>query len=850
MTVCDQAVHLPLPPQLDHAEDQPPAPPAPPLHPAPAPRRVAKDCADPGVPDDRAPPGARANATPALNSPQTQARPGPRCQDEVRQLCHGGALPEGERAGGVGEDPEAGVEVTEQQRAPSSRLRRTSSPEGGEGELPVRVPGTGHRSVGSAEGLAMPDLREAAGTEGTEHAPASGSGSRPSESAGGVCGQHRGLEGQGGVCGQRGSLEGHGGVCGHCDSLEAQGGVCGLHGSLQGQGGVCGQHESLQGQGGVCDSLEGEDEDLVQGPAAGTQSRDAEVQTVADGALTRAHLTPLVETACQTGGRPAEETSSDRAASRRDRVDRKADTARSAPSSAKRPTELHVHSGGQRGSQGDGRAKVGGGKGSRSSSRPKPKGAGKDKRDAPKDDVQSFNGEERVPLPPASSEQQSRQTEASGFRQRQREENSRMEQEPLDLSPGAVELQASRRPTETPAAAAATLAVVRRKRPDKEPEQSCRDHGKDKEAGSQQHGPPDSTKRHGVHGELHEPRDPGKNHAKHSVRAADDDDEDKDEQSAGAGNFSFRPDEVPEMQVMVNSLTPVLQRRRAAARRSNSHTGASSSSSAAGTPCTEDQLQRLLASFAASAESPERVEVDLPEPKQQAGRSSAKAKASREQAPDHRHEGGAGRASEISGGSLFIKPKFARTWHGPVQAGSGRAAAPRMGVAMMTSDAASLTLGHGARAGGAGGGGVGSHVHTMPVISRTLLDALHKRYCSYQYSSGGWSPLAAPLPPPAPPAASLTLHLPPQLASAPLKKLNSEGESDTGSSAPTSTQSSPRTLHTLGEDAAGGGAGGDGDQEGQASPDSSPATEQVRVVVVVVVVLEPWQRDPFTISDL
>ena len=799
MTVCDQAVHLPLPPQPDHAEDQPPAPPAAPLHPAPAPRRVAKDCADPGVPDDPAPPGARANATPALNFPQPQARPGPRGQDEVRQLCHGGALPEGERAGGVGEDPEASVELPEQQRAPGSRLRRASSPEGSEGELPVRVPGTGGRSVGSVQASAMPDLREAAGKEGTRHAPASGSGSRPPEPA----------------------------------------------------GGVCSQRDSLQCQGGVFGSLEGQDEHLVQGPAAGAQSRDAEVQTVADGALTRAHLTPLVETACQTGGRPAEEPSSDRAASRRDRVDRKADTARSASRSAKRPTELHVHSGGQRGSLGDGRAKVGGGKSSRSASRPKPRGAGKDKRDAPQEDVQSFNGQARVPLPPASSEQQSRQTEASGFRQREREQSARVEQEPLDLSPGAGELQASLRPTETPAAA--VVAVVRRKRPDKKPDQSCRDDGKDKEAGSQQHGPADSTKRHGVHGELHEPRDPGKNHAKHSVRAADDDDGEKDEEvSAGAGNFSFRPDEVPEMQVMVNSLTPVLQRRRSAARRSNSHTGASSSSSAAGTPCTEDQLHRLLASFAASAESPERVEVDLPEPRRQAGRSSAKAKASREQTPDHRHESGAVRASEVSGGSLFIKPKFARTWHGPVQAGSGRAAAPRMGVAMMTSDAASLTLGHGARAGGpGGGGGVGSHVHTMPVISRTLLDALHKRYCSYQYSSGGWSPHAAPLPPPAPPAASLTLHLPPQLASAPLKKLNSEGESDTGSSAPTSTQSSPRTLHTLGEDAGGGGGGGDGgDHEGQASPDSSPATEQVRVVVVVIVVLEPWERDPLNILDL
>ena len=821
MTVCDQAVHLPLPPQPDHAEDQPPAPPAPPLHPAPAPRRVAKDCADPGVPDDPAPPGARANDTPALNFPQPQARPGPRGQDEVRQLCHGGALPEGERAGGVGENPEAGVAVAEQQRAPGSRLRRTSSPEGSEAELPVRVPGTGHRSVGSVQASAMPDVREAAGKEGTKHAPASGSGSRPPAPAGGVCGQLGSLEGQGGVCGQRDSL--------------------------QGEGGFRGQLGSLQCQGGVCGSLEGQDENRVQGPAAGAQSRDAEVQTVADGALTRAHLTPLVETACQTGGRPAEETSSDSAASRRDRVDRKADTARSAARSAKRPTELHVHSGGQRGSLGDGRAKVGGGKGSRSSSRPKPRGAGKDKRDATKDDEQSFSGEERVPLLPASSEQQPRQTDASGVRQREREESARMEQEHLDLSPGAVELQASLRPTETPAAA--VVAVVRRKRPDKEPDQSCRDDGKDREAGSQQHGPPDSTKRHGVHGDLHEPRDPGKNHAKHSVRGADDDDGEKDEEkSAGAGNFSFRPDEVPEMQVMVNSLTPVLQRRRSAARRSNSHTGASSSSSAAGTPCTEDQLHRLLASFAASAESPERVEVDLPEPRRQAGRSSAKAKASREQTPDHRHESGAERASEVSGGSLFIKPKFARTWHGPVQAGSGRAAAPRMGVAMMTSDAASLTLGHSARAGGpGGGGGVGSPVHTMPVISRTLLDALHKRYCSYQYSSGGWSPLAAPLPPPAPPAASLTLHLPPQLASASLKKLNSEGESDTGSSAPTSTQSSPRTLHTLGEDGDGGGGGGDGgDHEGQASPDSSPATEQVRVVVV----LEPSGRDPLNILDL
>ncbi|XP_070197545.1 serine-rich adhesin for platelets-like isoform X2 [Littorina saxatilis] len=313
-------------------------------------------------------------------------------------------------------------------------------------------------------------------------------------------------------------------------------------------------------------------------------------------------------------------------------------------------------------------------------------------------------------------------------------------------------------------------------------------------------------------------------------------------------NFRFSVDEVPEMQVMVNSLTPVLQRRKAAARRSNSHSGvAGGSSSNDNTPCSED-LQKLLAAFVAHAEEEQAKEekekseavktqttgdsevVIRQTPGDQKRERSAEKKTLSCKMPG---ESTAADPCQDGGSGLFIKPKFARTWHGPVQAGGGRAA-PRMGLAMMTSDTAALTLGHAVRGGGRGGQSGIVHVHTLPVISRTLLDAMHKRYCSYQYSASNAGGMT-PLPPPKPPETSLTFSLPPSLASAPLKKLplNSEGESDTGSSAATSsTQSSPRTPHT-GQDGgeACGGDGGD-DADGQhselPSPDSSPATSEKR----------------------
>ena len=758
MTVCDQAVHLPLP-QLDHAEDQPSAPPAP-LHPVPGPRRAAKDSPDPGADDDPAPPCAPVGGTPALNAARTEApRRCPSDHDGVAEFGRGGPLPQGETAGGGDEDLEMGVERVERYRAPEPPClrRRTSSLDAGK-ESADSVPGAEGGSVSSAPR----DAREASGKEPVPAAEAApGSGLKVRDVAGGSR-----------------------------DTSHQRGGP--------------------------------KDGDRGQATAAGARSRDAEVQTVADGALTGAHLSPVVETACQTG--QPRETPSDPAASTCNHFDGRADAVQPVPHRPKRPEELHVQTRGGGRPAVDGRATTGVGEGSNSTSGPKRRGVNITRKrdgamvergtegDVLQEDFESFSDQPSVPSPPASIKPQRSQSDASGFRgQRsgQTEGSARPGQETLDRSPGD-EPETSQRPTRTPA------VVVRRKRPDDEQEQPRRDRSEVKGPGGEEPGPSSANARERGD-EFQEHRRPWKNA---EVATAEED------KSSGTGNFRFLPDEVPEMQVMVNSLTPVLQRRRSAARRSNSHTGASSSGDS--TPCADD-LQKLLASFAASDDRREgsaerQAEVDFRQ-HNQPDRSSAEAKVSSAQRADLRNSDATSQGSS----SLFIKPKFARTWHGPVQAGSGRAAAPRMGVAMMTSDAASLALSHGARAGGQAGAAAHPHVHTTPVISRTLLDALHKRYCSYQYSGGGWSPFV-PLQPPAAPAVSLTFHLPPQLASAPLKKLNSEGESDTGSSAPTSTQSSPRTPHTTGEEAADAAVGGDeGDQEGQVSSDSSPGSEQVRV---------------------
>ncbi|KAK7496605.1 hypothetical protein BaRGS_00012257, partial [Batillaria attramentaria] len=245
-------------------------------------------------------------------------------------------------------------------------------------------------------------------------------------------------------------------------------------------------------------------------------------------------------------------------------------------------------------------------------------------------------------------------------------------------------------------------------------------------------------------------------------------------------NFSFHPDEVPEMQVMVNSLTPVLQRRKPA-QRSISHTGVHS---------TEDTkpdwrlMQQILGD-----KGVQEVPVIVHNTQEHELNHISQGK-------NHPLEVLPGSDGGCSS-SLFVKPKFARTWHGPVHV-AGVRAAPRMGTGMVTTDTSTPS----------------GYVHTMPVISRTLLDALHKRYCSYQYSCD-WAMHSTRWPDPQ--VAQHPLSLPLQPTAALMKKLSSDGESDTGSSAAGSSQSSPRAAHGHSN----GTAGKD------TTPDSSPSVMQV-----------------------
>ncbi|GFN74693.1 hypothetical protein PoB_000119900 [Plakobranchus ocellatus] len=118
---------------------------------------------------------------------------------------------------------------------------------------------------------------------------------------------------------------------------------------------------------------------------------------------------------------------------------------------------------------------------------------------------------------------------------------------------------------------------------------------------------------------------------------------------------------------------------------------------------------------------------------------------------------------EKSRQSLFLSPKLAHTWHGASteHGPPSQRPAPRMGLGVYFQDAAArgllpFTASGGKKSGEKRlasaenkhkkekdnassrrhpGGLTGFyHGHTLPVISRTLLDAMHKRYCAHQYS--------------------------------------------------------------------------------------------------------------------
>ncbi|KAH9519898.1 hypothetical protein Btru_071165 [Bulinus truncatus] len=92
--------------------------------------------------------------------------------------------------------------------------------------------------------------------------------------------------------------------------------------------------------------------------------------------------------------------------------------------------------------------------------------------------------------------------------------------------------------------------------------------------------------------------------------------------------------------------------------------------------------------------------------------------------------------------SLFMSPKLSRTWHGTSDL-TRRRGGPNMGVGLTTSDSneGSEFSARGTPRGSppsketAGGSSPQQHAQTLPIISRTLLDAMHKRYCAHQYSN-------------------------------------------------------------------------------------------------------------------
>ncbi|CAL1531365.1 unnamed protein product, partial [Lymnaea stagnalis] len=83
--------------------------------------------------------------------------------------------------------------------------------------------------------------------------------------------------------------------------------------------------------------------------------------------------------------------------------------------------------------------------------------------------------------------------------------------------------------------------------------------------------------------------------------------------------------------------------------------------------------------------------------------------------------------------SLFLSPKLSHTWHGQSDNTRHRIA-PRMGIGQIIADAAKNVPRPIASSSERTTSRQQQHSYTLPVISRTLLDAMHKRYCSHQYS--------------------------------------------------------------------------------------------------------------------
>ncbi|XP_046371993.2 rho GTPase-activating protein 7-like isoform X3 [Haliotis rufescens] len=256
---------------------------------------------------------------------------------------------------------------------------------------------------------------------------------------------------------------------------------------------------------------------------------------------------------------------------------------------------------------------------------------------------------------------------------------------------------------------------------------------------------------------------------------------------------SLMADKSPEMQVVVNSSTPVLDRRRQFRRGNSIENGKKIAE--ASERSKVDPIQNVHCKTSINQKmKPSCENWPQKQPVEQNGRSP-------QTQPRHLMK-------KLVEESIIISPEMSRTWHGITGSGFSKPLAPKMGVGMVSSESAphfTLLNRRNASFANIGNGmmtmGQGQVHRSLPHISKSLLDAMHKRYCSYQYSQQRH--LLAPGGPPVSIEPVQVLQLPP-----PIPPRGTPVDSDTPISTPGSShQSSPRSQHTL---------------KGEGTPDSTP----------------------------
>lgn len=263
---------------------------------------------------------------------------------------------------------------------------------------------------------------------------------------------------------------------------------------------------------------------------------------------------------------------------------------------------------------------------------------------------------------------------------------------------------------------------------------------------------------------------------------------------------SLMADKSPEMQVVVNSSTPVLDRRRPFRRGNSIENGKKIAE--ASERSKFDPVQNVQCKTSIHQKmKPSCENWPQKQPVEQNGRSPRTQPCHLMKKPVEE--------------SIIISPEMSRTWHGITGSGFSKPLAPKMGVGMVSSESAphfTLLNRRNASLANIGNGmmtmGQGQVHRSLPHISKSLLDAMHKRYCSYQYSQQRH--LLAPGGPPVSIEPVQVLQLPP-----PIPPRGTPVDSDTPISTPGSShQSSPRSQHTL---------------KGEGTPDSTPTLHKVRL---------------------